>query len=70
VLATGAPAELLQRTGCASLEAAFIALLPEAERRGHMASWSCRRCTAAAQDIAIEAHGLTMRFGDFTAVTA
>jgi ribosome-dependent ATPase len=30
VLATGTPAELRSRTGTATLEAAFIALLPEA----------------------------------------
>ena len=67
VLATGAPAELLQRTGCASLEAAFIALLP-AERRGTHGELVVPPRTAAAQDIAIEAHDLSCRFGDFTAV--
>ena len=35
VLATGTPAELLERTGTDTLEAAFIALLPEEKRRGH-----------------------------------
>lgn len=35
VLATGTPAELLQRTGSRSLEEAFIALLPEEKKRGH-----------------------------------
>jgi ribosome-dependent ATPase len=35
VLATGSPQELLARTGTASLEAAFIALLPEAKRQGY-----------------------------------
>ena len=35
VLATGTPRELLARTGTATLEAAFIALLPEEKRRGH-----------------------------------
>ena len=35
VLATGAPAELLRQTGAATLDAAFIALLPEEERRGY-----------------------------------
>jgi ribosome-dependent ATPase len=37
VLATGHTAELLARTGCDSLEAAFIALLPEEKKRGHQA---------------------------------
>jgi ribosome-dependent ATPase len=35
VLATGTPAELMQRTMTDSLEAAFIGLLPEIKRRGH-----------------------------------
>ena len=66
VLATGTPAELLARTGTDSLDAAFIALLPEAQRRGH------RDVTMPplvdSGEIAIEARGLTMRFGDFVAV--
>ncbi|WP_372658564.1 ATP-binding cassette domain-containing protein, partial [Hydrogenophaga sp.] len=33
VLAVGTPAEMLQRTGCASLEDAFVAMLPAASRR-------------------------------------
>ena len=35
MLATGTPAELLQRTDSRSLEEAFIALLPEEKKRGH-----------------------------------
>src|SRR5271157_4486403 len=35
VLATGSPKELLSRTGTDSLDAAFIALLPEEKRTGH-----------------------------------
>ncbi|WP_268593840.1 ATP-binding cassette domain-containing protein, partial [Escherichia coli] len=35
VLATGTPDALRQRTGTDTLEAAFIALLPEEKRRGH-----------------------------------
>lgn len=35
VLAEGSPAELRVRTNSASLEQAFIALLPEERRRGH-----------------------------------
>jgi len=71
VLATGTPAELHARTGTASLEAAFIALLPEDKRRGHQAVVVPPMAPAAegaADDIAIEAQGLTMRFGDFVAV--
>ena len=35
VLATGTPAELLERTGAKDLDSAFIALLPEEKRHGH-----------------------------------
>ncbi|MFG0380297.1 ribosome-associated ATPase/putative transporter RbbA [Pseudomonas sp. zbq_18] len=68
VLAEGSPAELRTRTGCASLEQAFIALLPEEKRRDHR-----EVLIQPLQDhseIAIEAKGLTMRFGDFVAVDA
>ncbi|MFT7723462.1 MAG: ribosome-associated ATPase/putative transporter RbbA [Roseateles sp.] len=67
VLATGTPQELLARTGAGSLEAAFIALLPEAKKRGH-AAVAIPPLQAPEDDIAIEAQGLTMRFGDFVAV--
>lgn len=66
VLASGAPAGLLARTASASLEEAFIALLPEERRRGHRALVIPPRTHNV--DVAIEAHGLTMRFGDFVAV--
>jgi len=67
ILATGTPAELFKRTGTASLEEAFIALLPEEEKRGH-APVVIPPLETDPDDIAIEAQGLTMRFGDFTAV--
>ena len=67
VLATGTPHELLARTGSDSLEAAFIALLPEGKKRGH-AAVEIPPLEAAEDDIAIEAQDLTMRFGDFVAV--
>ena len=67
VLATGTPAELLERTASESLEGAFIALLPEQKKRGH-AAVLIPPLDSDAQDIAIEAKGLTMRFGDFVAV--
>jgi ribosome-dependent ATPase len=66
ILATGSPAELHERTGTATLEAAFIALLPEEKKRGHRAV--VVPPFADGEDIAIEARDLTMRFGDFTAV--
>jgi ribosome-dependent ATPase len=67
VLATGAPRDLLARTGAPSLEAAFIALLPEARRAGYRPVAIPPR-PATDGEAAIEAQGLTMRFGDFTAV--
>ena len=67
VLATSTPSELLARTGSASLEAAFIALLPEGRKRGH-AAVEIPPLEASEGDIAIEAQALTMRFGDFVAV--
>lgn len=68
VLATGSPAELKVRTGAASLDAAFIQLLPERQRAGHRVLVVPARAVAGGGAPAIEAEGLTMRFGDFTAV--
>ena len=68
VLATGTPAELEQRTGADSLEAAFIALLPEAKRRGHKPVEIVPLEVGDDAEIAIEARDLTMKFGDFVAV--
>lgn len=68
VLATGSPQDLLERTGTATLEEAFIALMPEEKRRGHKAVAIVPRGEKDERDIAIEAKGLTMRFGDFVAV--
>ncbi len=69
VLATGTPRELLARTACASLEAAFIALLPPDRKRGHSeVVIPPLEAAAGGADIAIEARDLTMRFGDFVAV--
>jgi ribosome-dependent ATPase len=68
VLATGSPGELLERTGTGSLEAAFIALLPEERRRGHRLMAAVPRVLDEDAEIAIEVRDLTKRFGDFTAV--
>jgi ribosome-dependent ATPase len=68
VLATGAPAELLARTAAPTLEAAFIALLPEERRRGYAPVEIPPLRLEADGEPAIEARGLTMRFGDFVAV--
>ncbi|MDV2117036.1 ribosome-associated ATPase/putative transporter RbbA [Alcaligenes faecalis] len=67
ILATGSPKELLERTESKSLEQAFIRLLPEDKRQGHKAV-DIPPLDVDADDIAIEAEGLTIRFGDFTAV--
>src|SRR5262245_30163029 len=66
VLATGTPAELMERTGTKDLEQCFIALLPEEKRRGHTELTIPPRETG--KEIAIDAKDLTRRFGDFTAV--
>ncbi|MDO9313145.1 MAG: ribosome-associated ATPase/putative transporter RbbA [Burkholderiaceae bacterium] len=68
VLATGTPPELLTRTDTHTLEAAFIALLPEDRRQGHRAVEIPPLEIGAETEIAIEARDLTMRFGDFVAV--
>ena len=68
VLATGTPKELLERTNSPNLEEAFIRLLPEEKKRGHQAVVIPPLPEDGADDIAIEAEGLTMRFGDFVAV--
>lgn len=68
VLATGAPADLLKQTNAPTLDAAFIALLPEEKRQGHQEIVIPPRTPDAEAEIAIEAEHLTMRFGDFTAV--
>ncbi|WP_200153653.1 ribosome-associated ATPase/putative transporter RbbA [Chromatium okenii] len=68
VLATGTPTELLERSGSKSLDAAFIALLPEERRRGHHAVTLPPLAAGSDTDIAIAAQDLTMRFGDFVAV--
>ncbi|HBX8243797.1 TPA: ABC transporter ATP-binding protein/permease, partial [Klebsiella pneumoniae] len=67
VLATGSAAELKAQTGSQTLEQAFIALLPEAQRQTHRAVVIPPR-DSREEEIAIEARGLTMRFGNFVAV--
>jgi ribosome-dependent ATPase len=67
VLAVGSPAELKDTVGAATLEEAFIALLPRQQRQRHRAlhippprKWD--------HDLAITARNLTCRFDDFVAV--
>jgi len=68
ILATGTPGELLARTHTDSLEAAFIALLPESKKHGHTPVHIVPLTPDDSAEIAIEAKDLTMRFGDFVAV--
>jgi ABC-type multidrug transport system ATPase subunit len=68
VRATGAPKELLAHTHSQSLEAAYIALLPEEKKRGYAPVVIPPLPDGGEDNIAIEAQGLTMRFGDFVAV--
>jgi ribosome-dependent ATPase len=68
VLATGTPQELLRHTGTATLDDAFVALLPEDKRQGHTQVIIPPRAAEDGNEVAIEAEHLTMRFGDFTAV--
>ena len=67
VLATGTPAELMERTGTKDLERCFVALLPEEKRSGHVDLTIPPR-PGGKSEIAIDAKGLTRRFGDFVAV--
>lgn len=67
VLATGSAEELRQQTQSATLEEAFINLLPQAQRRAHQAVVIPPYQPENAE-IAIEARDLTMRFGSFVAV--
>ncbi|ALS63063.1 multidrug ABC transporter ATP-binding protein [Pandoraea norimbergensis] len=68
VLATGTPAELLARTHRDNLEAAFIDLLPDDKKLGYEPVVIPPLHIDEHTEIAIEAKGLTMRFGDFVAV--
>ena len=68
VLATGTVEELCKRTNEPSLDEAFIALLPEEQRRGHRKVSIPPRDATTRAEVAIEAKGLTQRFGNFVAV--
>ncbi len=67
LLAAGTPAELMDRTGAASLESAFVRLLPDGPGLGHRELVIPPHATDDREE-AIAAEGLTRRFGDFTAV--
>jgi ribosome-dependent ATPase len=67
VLATGTPDELRRQTNETTLERAFIKLLPEETTRGHKEP-QITPYKSSGGPPAIEAKGLTQRFGTFTAV--
>jgi ribosome-dependent ATPase len=67
VLTTGTTEEVFQQTGCDNLEKAFIALLPPEAKIGHREP-VITPLVSLSHVPAIEATGLTQRFGDFTAV--
>ncbi len=68
ILATGTAAELRKQTGTATLEAAFILLLPIEKRKGYKPIVIPPRNISKSPEIAIEAQHLSMHFGDFIAV--
>lgn len=68
VIASGKTSEILQKTGEKTLEAAFIDLLPEEKRAEHKEVVVRPRTSDDSGVPAIEANGLTKRFGNFTAV--
>ena len=67
VLAAGSPAEIKKATAAATVEDAFVALLPEELRAGHKAIQIPPRRIFDTAPV-IVAHDLTCRFGAFTAV--
>jgi ribosome-dependent ATPase len=68
IIATGTLKELLDKTGERNLDDAFIALMPEAKRALHKKVVVPPRVVSPDETPAIEAEGLTRRFGDFVAV--
>src|SRR6516162_9675301 len=68
VMAHGAPKEILARANKSTLDDAFIALLPPEKRGQHQEVIVRPRGESDDQTPAIEADGLTRRFGDFVAV--
>ncbi len=67
VIGTGTPQEVRERAHENTLEKAFIKMLPEEARRGHKEPVITPYVPSDGPPV-IEAHGLTQRFGAFTAV--
>ena len=68
VIASGSPDDIRHQTGAATLEEAFIDLLPPEKRAMHQEVVVRPRNVAQDDVPAIEAEGLTRRFGTFVAV--
>jgi ribosome-dependent ATPase len=68
IIAHGTLQEMLDKAGEPTLEEAFIALLPEQKRAQHQKVIVRPRVASPDEVPAIEAEGLTRRFGDFVAV--
>jgi ribosome-dependent ATPase len=68
VIAQGAPKEILAKAQKTTLDDAFIALLPPEKRGQHQEVIVRPRAESDDKTPAIEADGLTRRFGDFVAV--
>ena len=68
VIAHGAPKEILAQAQKSTLDDAFIALLPPEKRGQHQEVIVRPRVESDDKTPAIEAEGLTRRFGDFVAV--
>ena len=68
ILAQGTPQALRAATGTTTLEAAYRASLPDA-RRGSAEPLVIPPPSQPTTELAIEAHDLTLRFGDFVAVS-
>jgi len=67
VLAAGMPAEIKEKSGAATVEDAFVALLPAERRAGRGPLRAPPRSRFDGEQV-IVARNLTRRFGDFTAV--
>ncbi|MGV2130826.1 ribosome-associated ATPase/putative transporter RbbA [Agrobacterium vitis] len=67
-VATGSPDLVLSSTNTATLDDAFIALMPEEKRTAHRLVEHAPPRVLDGTEFAIEANGLTKHFGDFTAV--
>ena len=68
IIAHGTLQEMLDKAGEPTLDEAFIALLPEEKRALHQKVIVRPRVASPDEVPAIEAEGLTRRFGDFVAV--